>query len=101
MGFSTEQREHVRKIVTAHWTSLIALQQEEQKLPLEDEKAFKAIGEKRRQEMAGLRKQIEAALTPRQWALCKEMAFENLAVPTLRRAAHMRSIPRMGSSGWD
>ncbi len=88
LGFSTEQRERVRKIVTAHWMTLIALQQEEQKLPLENEKAFKAIGEKRRQEMAGLRKQIEAALTPRQWALCKEMAFENLAVLTLRRAAH-------------
>ena len=64
LGFSTEQRERVRKIVTAHWMTLIALQPEEQKLPLGDEKAFKAIGEKRRQEMANLRKQIEAALTP-------------------------------------
>ena len=89
LGFSREQRERVRKIVTAHWTSLGALQQEEQKLPLEDEKAFKAIGEKRRQEMADLRKQIEAALTPEQWALCKEMAFQNLAIPVLHMAAHM------------
>jgi Spy/CpxP family protein refolding chaperone len=38
--------------------------------------------------MADLRKQIEAALTPEQWALCKEMAFENLAMPWLHTAAH-------------
>jgi hypothetical protein len=88
LGFSTEQREHVRKIVTTHWTSLGALQQEEQTLLLGDEKAFKAIGEQRRQEMADLRKQIEAALTPEQWTLCQEMAFQNLAIPSLRLAVH-------------
>ena len=93
LGFTAEQREHVRKIVTAHWMSLIALQQEEQKLPLGDEKAFKAIGEKRRQEMADLRKQIEAALTPEQWASCREMAFQNLAMPTLRRVASIAQLP--------
>ena len=91
--------------------SLGALQQEEQKLPLGDEKARKAIGEKRRQEMANLRKQIEAALTPEQWASCKEIAFENLAIPSLRMA-HVAIIPRIGlaqrlfvavssPSGWD
>ncbi|MHC4405641.1 MAG: M56 family metallopeptidase [Planctomycetota bacterium] len=97
LGFSAEQRERVRKIVTAHWTSLGALQQEEQKLPLEDEKARKAIGEKRRQEMADLRTQIEAALTPEQWASCKEMAFQNLAIPTLRRVACIAQLPnKMG-----
>ena len=79
LGFSPEQRESVRKIVTAHWKSLGALQQEEQKLSLGNEKAFKAIGERRRQEMADLRKKIEAVLTPEQWASCKEMAFQNLA----------------------
>jgi hypothetical protein len=97
LGLSAERREHVRKIVTAHWMSLIALQKEEQKLPLGDEKAFKAIGEKRRQEMADLRKQIEAALTSEQWALCKEMAFQNLAMPALRRAAGIAQLPnKMG-----
>ncbi len=103
LGFSPEQRERVRKIVTAHWTSLGALQQEEQKLPLGDEKARKAIGEKRRQEMANLRKQIEAALTPEQWASCKEMAFQNLAIPGLRMAdaqASAKGLPSVcyGSS---
>ena len=89
LGFTPEQRERVRKIVSSHWTSFIALQEEEQKLPLGDEKARKAIGEKHRQEMASLRKQIEAALTREQWALCKEMAFQNLAVANLLRAARM------------
>lgn len=88
LGFSQEQRESVRKIVTAHWTSLGTLQQEEQGLSLGDDKAFKAIGEKRRQEMADLRKQIEATLTPEQWASCKEMAFQNLAITHLRLAVH-------------
>jgi beta-lactamase regulating signal transducer with metallopeptidase domain len=88
LGFSPEQRERVRKIVSAHWTSLIALEQEKQKLPLKDEKARKAIGEKHRQEMADLRQRIQAALTPGQWALCNEMAFENLAMPRLHMAAH-------------
>ena len=55
-------------------------------LSLGDDKGFKAIGERRRQEMANLRKQIEAVLTPEQWASCKEMAFENLAIPRLRLA---------------
>jgi Spy/CpxP family protein refolding chaperone len=92
LGLSAEQRERVRTIVTAHLTSYIAFDQEEQKLPLGDEKAFKAIGEKRRQEMADLRKKIEAALTPEQCALCKEMAFQNLAIPSLRRAAGMADV---------
>ncbi|MGO9356466.1 MAG: hypothetical protein ACLP1D_02195, partial [Xanthobacteraceae bacterium] len=96
---SREQREHARKIITAHWKSLVALQPEEQKLPLDDEKAFKAIGEKRRQEMANLRKQVEAVLTPQQWASCKEIAFQNQAVPGLRMAAHMAPAPNeMGLS---
>ena len=60
LGFSRDQEDRVRKIVTAHWASLGAIQQEAQKLPLGDEKARKAIGENRRQEMANLRKQIEA-----------------------------------------
>ena len=93
LGLSAEQCERVRKIVSAHWTTLGALQQEEQNLTLGDEKAFKAIGEKRRQEMADLRKQIEAALTPEQWASCKEMAFENLAMPSLRMAAGLAQLP--------
>ena len=45
--------------------SLIALQQEGQKLAIGDEKVRKAIAEKHRQEMANLRKQIEAALYAR------------------------------------
>ncbi len=93
LGFSPEQRERVRKIVTEHWMTLIALQQEEQKLALGDEKAFKAIGEKRRQEMANLRKQIETVLTPEQWASCKEMAFQNLAIPSLRIVAGIAQPP--------
>ena len=72
------------QIVTAHWMTLIALQHQQQRLPLGDEKAFKAIGEKQRQEMANLRKQIEACSRPPQWALCKEMAFENMAMNWLR-----------------
>jgi hypothetical protein len=96
LGFSREQQERVRKIVSAHWTSLGAFQQEEQNLPLGDEKAFKAIGVKRRQEMAVLRKQIETALTPEQWALCKEMAFQNLAIPGLRMVAQAQVSSEMG-----
>jgi hypothetical protein len=88
LGFSKEQREHVRKIVTTHWTTLGTFQQEEQNLSLENDKAFKAIGERRRQEMADLRKQIEATLTPKQWASCKEMAFQNLAIVTLQSVVH-------------
>ena len=88
LGFSREQRERVRKIVTAHWMSLGAFQQEQQNLPLENEKARKAVDKKIRQEMADLRKRIEAALTPAQWASCKEMAFENLTIPWLLLAAH-------------
>jgi Spy/CpxP family protein refolding chaperone len=87
LGFSPGQREHVRKIVIAHWTTLIVLEHEKQGLPVENAMARKAVGQKRRKEMANLRKQIEAALTPEQWAGCKEMAFENLAMNTLHRAA--------------
>ena len=87
LGFSEEQRERVRKVVAEHWTTLGRLQQEEQNLQLGDDKAFKAVGEKRRQEMADLRKKIEAALTPEQWAACKEMAFQNLTISQLRMAA--------------
>jgi Spy/CpxP family protein refolding chaperone len=93
LGFSRKQRERVRKIVNAHWTSFIAFQQEEQRLPLGDEKGRKAIDAKRRQEMANLRKQIEAALTPEQWASCKEMAFENTAIPLLRMLACIDQVP--------
>ena len=88
VGVQPRAARRVRKIVDAHWMRLIAMSQEEQNLPLGDEKVFKAIGEKRRQEMADLRKQIEAALTPEQWASCKRMALENLAMPSLHMAAH-------------
>lgn len=88
LGFSQEQRENVRKIVTEHWNSLGAFQQEEQRLSPGNDKAYAAIGERRRQHMADLRKQIEAALTREQWALCKEMALENVVVVRLRLAAH-------------
>ena len=87
----------MRNIVAAHWQSLSSLQQEEQKLAIGDEKARQAIGEKRRQEMANLRKQIEAALTPEQWARCNEIAFENLAIPYLRIVA--QSSQASGETG--
>lgn len=99
LGLSAEQREHVRKIITAHWKSLVALQQEEQKLPLEDEKALKVIGEKRRQAIADLRKQIEAALTPEQLALFKEMAFQNMAIPSLRMVGSIAKAADEGGIG--
>jgi len=52
--------------------------------------------------MANLRKQIEATLTPQQWASCKEMAFQNLAIPGLLRAlrrADGRSASAQKASG--
>ena len=88
LGLSPEQRERLRKIVTAHWMSLITIQNEKQTLPLEDQKGRKAVDEKHRQEMAGLRKKIEAVLTPAQWKLCKEIAMQNTVVPRLRLEAH-------------
>ena len=97
LGFSQEQRESVRKTVAEHWKSLGAFQQEEQGLSLGNDKAFKAIGERRRQEMADLRKKIEAVLTPEQWASCKEMAFQNLAIPALRLA--VRNSQASGDAG--
>jgi hypothetical protein len=83
LGLSPEQRDNVRKIITAHWKVLGALQRDEQKLPLDSDKAFKAIGEKRQQEMADLHKKIEAALTPQQFALFNEMAIQNMVAPSL------------------
>jgi hypothetical protein len=83
LGFTAAQRERVRAIVSEHWMSYGRFQSQEQKLRVDDAKGFQAIGEKRRQEMQDLRKQIEGVLTPQQWASCKEIAFENQAVAML------------------
>ena len=93
LGLSAKQRDGVRQIVTAHQMTLIALQAQQQRLQLGDEKTFNAVGEKQRQEMANLRKQIEAALTPAQWALFKEMAFENIAMNWLSMVARLDNGP--------
>jgi hypothetical protein len=87
LGLSREQQERVRKIVTAHWMSRITIEAEKQKLPLGDEKGRKAVDEKRRQEMAGLRKKVEAVLTPAQWKLCQEIAMQNTVAIRLRHEA--------------
>jgi hypothetical protein len=86
LGFTSEQREDIRKIVKTHWSQLGRLDGEEQSLSQGNDAGFQAIKEKRRLEMEDLRKRIEAALTPEQWASCQEMAKENSIMPYLRRA---------------
>ncbi len=98
LGLSDEQCEHIREIITAYWKSSAEFWQEEQKLSLEDEDGRKAIGEKRQQKTAEHSKQIEAVLTPEQWALHKEIAFQNLAVPQLR--AMLGIMPAVKQAGW-
>jgi hypothetical protein len=93
LGFSEEQEKQIRQRVSQHWMKLINIQQEEQNISPENDTEYKAIGERRKEEMIDLRKQIETILTPEQWASCKEMAFQNMAVTLIQASVHYPQKP--------
>ena len=83
LGLSAAQRTQVRDMMNKYVKATGEIDKERAKLSLDDEAGLKANGEKTRQLVTELNRQVEAALTPQQIAMLKEMAFQNIVIPAL------------------
>ncbi len=89
LGLSAAQRAHVRDMMDKYWKAISEIDKERAKLSLDDEAGLKAIGEKAWRLVAELHRQVEAALTPQQMAMLKEMEFQNI----VGSALHLPAAP--------